>query len=37
MLELKHLSMDEKKWLNKLIEESLRDLSKTYGEKHKEK
>ncbi len=30
MLELEHLSVDKKKWLNKLIEESVRDLFKKY-------
>jgi len=37
MLELEHLSVDEQKWLNELIEESHRDLLKKYREKWKEK
>ena len=37
MLELEHLSVDEQKLLNELIEEAIRDLLKKYREKLKGK
>ena len=36
MRELEHLSVDEQKWLNELIEEAVRDLLKKYKDKRKE-
>ncbi len=36
ILELEHLSVDEQKWLNELIEESVRDLLKKYREKRRD-
>ncbi|MGH7182706.1 MAG: hypothetical protein ACREJN_12110 [Nitrospiraceae bacterium] len=33
MRELEHLSVDEQKWLNDLVEEAVRDLLKKYREK----
>jgi len=35
MKEVEHLSVDEEKWLNELVEEALRDLLKKYREKKK--
>ncbi len=36
MRELEHLSVDEQKWLNELIEEAIKDLLKKYREKRRE-
>ncbi len=33
MRELSHLSVDEDRWLNELVEEAVRDLLKKYREK----
>ncbi|MEO7863627.1 MAG: hypothetical protein ABIU05_24965 [Nitrospirales bacterium] len=33
MREVEHLAVDERKWLNELTEEALRDLLKKYREK----
>ena len=35
MQEVEHLSVDEQKWLNELVEEALRHLLKRYREKKK--
>ena len=35
MRELKHLAVDEEKWLNDLVEEAVRDLFKKYREKRR--
>ena len=35
MKELAHLSVDEDRWLNELIEEAVRDLLKKYRDKRK--
>jgi hypothetical protein len=35
MRDLEHLSVDEQKWLNDLVEEAVRDLLKKYREKRK--
>jgi len=37
MREIEHLSADERKWVNELTEEALRDLLKKYREKSKGK
>ena len=37
MREIEHLSVDERKWVNELTEEALRDLFKKYREKSKGK
>jgi hypothetical protein len=37
MRDVEHLSVDEQKWLNELVEEALRDLLKKYREKGKGK
>lgn len=36
MKEIEHLSVDEEKWLNELVEEGLRDLLKKYREKKRD-
>jgi hypothetical protein len=35
MREIDHLSVDETKWLNELVEEALRDLHKNIGRRRK--
>lgn len=35
MRDLEHLSVDENKWLNELIEEAVHDLLKKYRDKQK--
>jgi hypothetical protein len=35
MKELAHLSVDEDRWLNELVEEAVRDLLKKYRDKKK--
>ena len=37
MREVEHLAVDERKWLNELTEEALRDLVKKYRDKAKGK